>query len=325
MRKFFESRWWHTLVLALALFAGSWTAAHATYNPNWSTSSGGVTLFYGDGSDGSATMDGSTVVAGMTPSGNVYTATRSLFFTSLTVNSGVTLRMSNYILNCSSSLTNNGTIHNNGNAASGATGGTSIAAGYFGVASAGQTGSATATTSAAGADGLTGALGGAWGGGGRSDGTQQNAGAASTPNALVLATVRRGTIFTWRPDSAATPVSLVLNASGNGRGSGDGTNAGGGSGGGAGVLAVLAKSITVGASGAFNANGGNGGNGTGGTAGGGGGGGGGCVLIYYDSASGTALSGSNVTATGGTGGTGSTTAGNGRDGVAGSTFIIQRQ
>lgn len=300
------------------------TSNGAGVAPSWQAAAGGgATLFYGDGSDGTATLDGSTVVAAMTPVGNVYTATRDLFFSTLTVNSGITLAMRGYTLSCSSALTNNGTIHCDGNDASGATAGATLS-GSLGNGAGGGTGNNSTLSSQAGGSGDANYLGGGGGGGGRSDGTQQSAGAASsnTGSRLVARLRRNGGGF-----EAGATINVAVWQSGEfaGRGSGDGVNSGGGGGGGGAPLRVAAKSITTGASGAYRSRGGTGGNGTGGTAGGGGGGPGGCVVIYYDTSSGTALSGSNVTAPGGTGGTGSTTAGNGTNGVAGSTFIIQRQ
>lgn len=52
----------------------------------------GASVLFGDGSDGNATLDGSTTVLGMVPSGGVYTQTRDMFYDSLTINSGVVLK-----------------------------------------------------------------------------------------------------------------------------------------------------------------------------------------------------------------------------------------
>lgn len=51
---------------------------------------------YGTGNDGSVTMDGSTIVIGVTPSTNVYTMSRDTYFYNLTISSGVRLNPNGY-------------------------------------------------------------------------------------------------------------------------------------------------------------------------------------------------------------------------------------
>lgn len=51
---------------------------------------------YGTGNDGSATMDGSSIVIGVTPSSNVYTMARDVYFYNLTINAGVRLNPNGY-------------------------------------------------------------------------------------------------------------------------------------------------------------------------------------------------------------------------------------
>jgi hypothetical protein len=51
---------------------------------------------YGTGNDGSATMDGSSIVIGVTPSANVYTMARDVYFYNLTINAGVRLNPNGY-------------------------------------------------------------------------------------------------------------------------------------------------------------------------------------------------------------------------------------
>ena len=51
---------------------------------------------YGTGNDGSVTMDGSTIVIGITPSSNVYTMARDTYFYNLTIGSGVRLNPNGY-------------------------------------------------------------------------------------------------------------------------------------------------------------------------------------------------------------------------------------
>ena len=70
--------------------------------------------WYGTGEDGTATLDGSATVTWASKSGSVYTMTRSVALASLTVNNGVTLKTAGYVIYCSITLTNNGTISNSG-------------------------------------------------------------------------------------------------------------------------------------------------------------------------------------------------------------------
>lgn len=301
-----------------ATFAGTVTAS------SFSPSGGGKTLFYGDGSGGAATMDGAATCFGLAPTGgNTYTATANIYATTLTINSGITLALSGCHLFCSVSLTNNGTIHANGNAASGSTAGAASTTVILNGGGAGTNGTTSASTSQAGGNAGAGSIFGGGGGGGRSDGTQQSAGTAATPSTTLLQIVRGGMLA---GSAGALNIPYGNPSATSGRGSGDGTNAGGGSGGQASVLFVASKTMTTGVSATYEAKGGTGGNGAAGTAGGGGGGAGGGVVLYADTYAGTALSSStNVLATGGTGGTGSTTAGNGSNGTDGSVFIITSQ
>ncbi|MFO0824982.1 MAG: hypothetical protein U0792_17985 [Gemmataceae bacterium] len=112
--------------------------------------SGGGGVF-GDGSDGSLTYDGSTTILGMAPVANVYTLTRDIWASTITVNNGVTIKPAGFRIFCSGTLTNNGTIQNDG----------------------GNGGSGTSTL--AGAAGTAGAANETWG---PSNGTDTTAGAA---------------------------------------------------------------------------------------------------------------------------------------------------
>lgn len=51
---------------------------------------------YGTGMDGNATLNGSSAVLGMTPSGNVYQMTRDIHFQNLSISSGVRLAPNGY-------------------------------------------------------------------------------------------------------------------------------------------------------------------------------------------------------------------------------------
>lgn len=231
---------------------------------------GGASFPYGgDGSDGALTFDGSSVVAGLTPSSSIYTLTRDLYATTLVVNSGVTLT-GQYRIFASTSITVDGTIHVNGitgaagGAASGVTGGTAsgatsaMSAGSLSLNStnglngiAGQNGGTTTGTS--GANGTNGtnltsiiypsvsisaSSAGATGGNGSSGagGTGGNGGtngtltiAKSNPRNPVNAIT--GLFY------ASTTATLWVNESiaqglpgGGGSGGGNGSQAGGGSG-----------------------------------------------------------------------------------------------
>jgi hypothetical protein len=70
--------------------------------------------FYGDGTDGTVTFDGSTAVAGWTRSGSTYTADRDTYFSGATVNNGVTLVTNAYRVHVNGTLTNHGNINNDG-------------------------------------------------------------------------------------------------------------------------------------------------------------------------------------------------------------------
>ena len=53
------------------------------------------------------------------PSASTYTLTRDIHCTSVTINNGVTVKTANYRIFCRGTITNNGTISNNGNNALG--------------------------------------------------------------------------------------------------------------------------------------------------------------------------------------------------------------
>lgn len=108
-----------------------------------SESSGTVTVkasgfsWGGDGSDGSVTFDGTSTVLGLSPSSSTYTLTRNIYTSSMTVNSGVSIKTGNYAIFCTGTLTVNGTIRNNG---------TNGGAGNSGLNSLGGSGNGTSGT-----------------------------------------------------------------------------------------------------------------------------------------------------------------------------------
>ena len=86
-------------------------------------------LGYGDGSDGSGTLDGVSTVFGLVPAGNVYTMTRDMYFIDLTINTGVTLNPNGYRIFGTGTLTGIGTGKIARNGLTGATGGNGSGAG----------------------------------------------------------------------------------------------------------------------------------------------------------------------------------------------------
>ncbi len=64
---------------------------------------------FGDGSDGVGTANGVGNLAGLSPSGNVYTLTRDVYFTSLTISTGVTINPAGYQIFVQGTTTINGT------------------------------------------------------------------------------------------------------------------------------------------------------------------------------------------------------------------------
>lgn len=282
---------------------------------------------FGDGSDGALVYDGAATILGMAPSANVYTLTRDIYASSLTLNSGISIKTAGFRIYCSGALTfTDGTsvIFWDGTAASGITGGGFISGGSVGQAgsSSGATGrSTTGAGSGAGSNAFNFGSNGAAGG---------TAGGANTGGAGSTATAPDARCGSWRAldyvmrgyrlltvSGAASLQAPGLSTAGGAGGcdvSGGGTASSGGGGGGAGMVAILAATI-VGA-GVVRAQGGAGGNAvfTGaGKAGGGGGGTGGIVDITTTTptlpctvsvAGGAAGTGANGGANGGTGTTG---------------------
>lgn len=290
---------------------------------------------FGNGAQGSVVFDGSSVVLGLTPSGNVYTLTSCILVENMTVDNGVAVVTAGFRIFVSGTLTCNGTIHNNGQNASGQTAGAvTHGTAFFGSGTQGGNGGAVSTgnggtsttripsvewsvlSAVAGGDG-TGVLangtpgGKGQGGGGGGAGISNNGGiggalssgvvtvGAAWPNALLRGVTDTGLTEKWSY------------ASGGGGGAGAGA-AGGGGGGGAGMCCVCARYLT--GTGTISANGGAGAQGPTTGAGGGGGGGGGVALVFYGNRTGSLT----ITANGGTPGSGHATPGpNGLGGSGG--------
>lgn len=318
---------------------------------SWQTPSGGAEVemlrMYGDGVDGSHTMDGSTAVTGCTLLGGNYFANRNVYFDDLTINNGVSFFPDGWRIFVAGTLTidSGGEISRNGNAGGngGNAGGSGGAAGSAGTAL-NSTGSVPLGGSTSGTNGRVGQLnagsnatsppassvgeGGDGGGGGAGE-------ACGSPGSNAGGPATSGTTATLEPwrtlDIIPIPTFLTLIEGGTGgrggsSGAGDGAvwGAGGGGGGsGGGLIGIWARFIDN--EGSIRAAGGAGGNGGltdatnhGGAGGGGGGGGGGFVFLVYDTLTGagtiTAPGGAGGVCTNGTDGTDGT---NGGDGTAG--------
>lgn len=306
---------------------------------------------FGDGSDSTVTMDGTTTVAGctLTNSGasGIYTANRSCFFANLTVNSGITFKPDGWPVFVSGTLTNNGDINANGTNASGITDGvgaftgTRILTQNLAIGSAstaapqvfvtntannhGAVGSGAGGSGAAGTGGTLGRGGGGGGGGINSTNSAGGAAGLSAPT-LTVQTALNGDVrqmptpFTGRSVTAQT---YTMGTGGGAGGAGTGTAAGGGRGGAGGWVAIAAT-LWAG-SGTWRAIGGNGGNatadGAADRAGAGGGGGGSGGLFCFLST----LAPPTISVAGGSAGNGSAGnggAGNGGNGGAGGTGYV---
>jgi hypothetical protein len=213
----------------------------------------------GDGSDGALVFDGSTTVLGIVPVANVYTLTKDLFATNLTVNNGVTIITAQYAIYCTGTFTNNGTVQNNGNnggnggnatgtnqgtGGAAGTGGTQLAQKHYpatlttGIEAAGKTATTGAGTNgnagvggsssnnAPDSGGSTGQVGGVGGNGGSGTSGAGGTGGASgtTPGAPTVSNQRARTLFAAQTGCSSTSVGNTAYSIFNT------TNAGGGSG-----------------------------------------------------------------------------------------------
>jgi hypothetical protein len=130
--------------------AGKFLKADGTWEvPSGGGGSGSGFAFGGDGSDGAVDLDGTNTYAAFTSTSGsapnkVYTLTRDVYATTLTVEASKTLITGNFRIFCKTSLTVSGTIHNNGQA--GGQGGSSVGT-SAGSAGSGGTASATGTFS----------------------------------------------------------------------------------------------------------------------------------------------------------------------------------
>lgn len=268
---------------------------------------------FGDGSDSTHTLDGSTTVLGMAPSSSKYTAVRNLYFTDLVINSGVTLDMGGFILYVNGTLSGAGHVSANGNNATGASKGAFRTAKILpGSAGGGDGGSAAYGAPGNGGNSTTAPFGStATGGDGGISGFGLGGGTGGVAGVVTAQTAQFGDLHNreaatagflvgYQGGSVGTTSFTTGSGGGGGRGgSNNGGDSTGGGGGGAGAWVVVwARNVTL--TGSIDAKGGNGANGGADSDGGGGGGGGGgvAVLVYSGGAAPT------MSAAGGTFGSG---------------------
>lgn len=272
---------------------------------------GAGNAMYGDGSDGVVAMDGTnTFAAFATKASTVYTLTRDVYATTLTV-TGATLITAGFRVYATVSVTSSGTIHCDGVNGSGTTGGASRGPGSLAAGGNAGNGGAIGANNGGNGGATTTSHGGSGGAGGNSSGsgpfgTNGTGGTATAPGA-----VRRAAwhlLLAW---------SLSVGLTGGGGGGGGGASGGGASGGGGGGGGVLViSSPAIANTGRISANGGVGADGSFSNGGGGGGGGGGAVHLVYG-----VYTGSAAQANGGTGGAGPGGGHAGVDGSAGKVIL----
>lgn len=283
------------------------------YNPSsslTSTAEAIIGAFFSDGSDGDATLDGTNTVNWATKSGSTYTATRVPFLGNLITALTIILNMNNFHGPYGTgTLTNNGTIHNDGNAAIAAAGGTGKAAGTMTATAAGGAGQIGAGSGGGVSGGApnpiaskyTGGTGGA-GGGGAGGG-----GGAVTAQAATRGNLRGGAPLLGGLNLSQLGAACPTAGSGGGGGGGSGAAPGGGGGGGGGQLHIGFGRVVN--NGIIGSRGGAGAAGTVNNSGGGAGGGGGFVEVVAGSYSGNdpdVTGGAGGASGGGTGGVGNT-------------------
>lgn len=298
--------------------------------------------FFGDGSDGDA-----TVTTAITP------LARDMYYNNLTISGSGSINANGYrifvkgILDISAAgvdaiFVENTTRHNGANASTSTGGQNGQQAAIQGTvgsgASAGSTGGNGSTTTGAQAGAVTETDDGLGGDSGTAGAGGDDTAAAGTAGRAGLTLGRTidmryltVQLSTWINTGASwqRPAGGAGGPGGSG-GNGDGVGTGGGGGGGgsgAGVILVAAKTINRSgstAAGAIRARGGNGGNGAGGSGGtnrggggGGSGGGGGWVVLIYKTLTGSTATNA-VASPAGSGGTGGNGTGTGRGGVGGS-------
>ena len=295
------------------------TLQYSAASGAWVNSSAPIGSFaggmLGDGSDGTAVLDGISSVPWASLAGGTYTMTRDALTTALTINAGVTLVCAGFRVFCQGIVTNHGTISADGNSATSSTGAAASTPRSIGTGAKGGNGNATA-----GSAGNVGGFGvGASGSGG--NGTPGNSGAAAiSPQSSLNWMLRNGHgVATGVIGYAGSPAALVGGSGGSG-GGGDGTNKGGGGGTGGSLVVVLSRSFVN--TGTLSAVGGNGFAPTIGNCGGGGGGGGGAILVFSINPAGNT---GNTAISGGLGAAGCGSGTSGANGAAGTVLLVQLQ
>jgi hypothetical protein len=294
-------------------------SGHGALTVSASGGSGNYGGLFGDGSDGSVTLDGSTTYNSFSSlAGSTYTLTRDVFASSLTIDSGVTLQTANYRIFCTGTVTNGGTVDNSGASATSSSGASgSTAAIFLNSPGAGNGGATTGSTPSAAGNGAVG--GGNTGTGGSGSSGSGGSGGNPTMNSSFNYLWKTPTVIISgliRAKNSGQPFVPAGTVSGSG-GGGDGTNKGGGGGCGGNVIAICAHALVN--NGTISSNGGNGFTPTVGNCGGGAGGGGGIIVTYTLSS--PTGSGSTSVA-GGTGGSGVGTGTAGANGGTGSVVNV---
>jgi hypothetical protein len=283
--------------------------------------SGAIIALCGDASDGALVFDGTTTIAGLVPAATVYTLTRDLFASTLTVNSGVTIITAGFRLFATTSVTNGGTLSCNGGAGAAiGTAGAGVVPGNYafgqGPGGAGNTGAGTGPSFGSAASMLS-SSGGAGGAGGLGTGGAGGAGATqgSGPSGNAgLSNFRNPITLQSGIASIGQAPKVLAGGAGGGGGGGDATNKGGGGGAGGGIIVIFSPTVTN--TGTISATGGNGGSPATGNCGGGGAGGGGLIAVYTS----TAWTAGTTVVTHGTGGTAVGSGVNGGSGANG--FVL---
>lgn len=294
---------------------GTWNRPAAYTNLNYP--------FFGDGLDGSLTFDGTTTILGIVPSANTYVLTHDIAGTTITVNSGVSIRFAGYRMMATTSITNNGTKVGNygidavgsspaaacgagviGTGVSGVAGSVGPNNGTGGIASGGvYTGFPTLAAAAAGAGGGSGQGGGGGGAGAQTGGT----GGATTRASTITGRFSLAAGSTGQSERGTTQFTWA-SSGGSGAVTGGTNGASAGTGGGGCLTYVAAPLIT--GTGRFTSAGGAPGTTTLGNStgvGGSGGSGGGWIVIIYATRTGSLsidANGSSPAAPAGTGNTG---------------------
>ena len=281
-------------------------------NATWQNISAGNSIsaatVFQDGSDGSVTVTTNTSL------------TQDMYYSTLTINNGVTLSSEGFMIFVEGAVTINGVIASNGgaggNASSGSAGagGGGALAGTLGGGGDGVSG-VTGSSSGMAGDSVIYAVGGGGGSGGGGSSSGGAGGTANTPPKNVGGSkiiLHRTDPFTILQTTDGVPVNGGAGGASGGGNAGVGAATGGGGGGG-GVILLAANTIS--GTGSIQANGGNAGSSysNGSPTGGSGGGGGGLVYVIST----TGLGSVTATANGGSGSPGQSGGNAGSNGSGG--------